>query len=202
MTLSPPKPREHLHTRRVECEGFAREDGLWDIDGRLTDQKTYGFENRWRGAIEAGTPVHDMRVRLTLDNKFIVQDIEVEMAAAPFQCCASPPADFRKLIGLSVGPGWNRRVAELVGGLQGCTHVTEVLGRMAMAAFQTIPMELYRRAKQAAEGNAENLRAMLTKGGRKPYFIDGCHTWRADGETVKEEFPEIYTGPKDTDQRS
>jgi hypothetical protein len=32
--------RRHLHTRTVTMQGFAREDGLWDIEGRMTDAKT------------------------------------------------------------------------------------------------------------------------------------------------------------------
>ena len=27
--------REQLHTRRIECRGYRREDGLWDIEGTL-----------------------------------------------------------------------------------------------------------------------------------------------------------------------
>jgi len=37
MPLSPPVGRQHLHTRRVVCQGFFRDDGLWDIEGRITD---------------------------------------------------------------------------------------------------------------------------------------------------------------------
>ncbi|MBO6784243.1 MAG: DUF2889 domain-containing protein, partial [Alphaproteobacteria bacterium] len=45
MPLSPPAEREHIHTRTVECAGYRRTDGLWDIEGHLTDVKTYTFEN-------------------------------------------------------------------------------------------------------------------------------------------------------------
>ncbi len=38
MPLSPPIGRQHLHTRRVVCQGFFRDDGLWDIEGRITDE--------------------------------------------------------------------------------------------------------------------------------------------------------------------
>lgn len=194
MTLSAPLARKHLHSRRVVCEGFARDDGLWDIEGRLTDQKTYGFENRWRGKVDAGMPVHQMDVRMTLDGKFVVKAIEVSMAATPFKGCSSIEADFQALVGERVGPGWNRKVASLVGGLAGCTHVTELLGRMAMAVYQTIPIELYRRASHAPGQDVEKLKEHFLSSGRKPHFIDGCHTWRSDGETVKREFPTLYSG--------
>src|SRR6185503_19700597 len=44
MSLSAPAPRRHLHTRSITCEGFARDDGLWDIEARIVDTKTYRVE--------------------------------------------------------------------------------------------------------------------------------------------------------------
>ena len=67
MPLPNPEPRERLHTRRYEFNGYQRADGLWDIEGRMTDVKSYGFDNDYRGRIEAEEPLHDMRIRLTLD---------------------------------------------------------------------------------------------------------------------------------------
>jgi hypothetical protein len=40
MDLSPPVARKLLHVRSVECRGYLREDGLWDIEGSLKDVKT------------------------------------------------------------------------------------------------------------------------------------------------------------------
>ncbi len=59
MPLSPPVKRVQKHTREVKCFGYEREDGLWDIEGRIADTKTYSFENRDRGTIASGTPVHE-----------------------------------------------------------------------------------------------------------------------------------------------
>lgn len=197
MALSEPTARRHLHTRRIVCQGFARDDGLWDIEGRLTDTKTYDFHNRWRGEVAAGTPVHEMNVRLTLDDGFTVKAIEVAMPATPFTGCSAIEPDFQALVGERVGPGWNRRVSELVGGIKGCTHVTELLGRVAMAAYQTIPIELWRRAKKAAKSDPE-LADKLKRGPvTRPYFIDGCHSWRRDGEVVRQEFPQFFASPKE-----
>lgn len=41
MPLSPPEPREHIHSRDIILRGYRREDGLWDIEAHLTDTKTY-----------------------------------------------------------------------------------------------------------------------------------------------------------------
>ena len=54
MPLPAATPREPIHTRRIECQGFLRQDGLWDIEGRLTDGKTYSFKNEYRGEVKVG----------------------------------------------------------------------------------------------------------------------------------------------------
>ena len=41
MPLSPSAPRQLMHNRAIECRGYEREDGLWDIEGHLVDTKTY-----------------------------------------------------------------------------------------------------------------------------------------------------------------
>ena len=65
MPLPDPAPRERLHTRRYVFNGYRRADGLWDIEGRMTDVKSYGFENDYRGRIEAEEPLHDRARRRT-----------------------------------------------------------------------------------------------------------------------------------------
>src|SRR3546814_16757653 len=85
MPLSPPQPREHLHTRRIECRGYRREDGLWDIEGHIVDTKSYDFPNEARGEIKSGTPVHDMWIRLTIDAEYRIHDVEAVTAAGPYR---------------------------------------------------------------------------------------------------------------------
>src|SRR3970282_2145791 len=40
MPLPNPAPRRLMHTRAIECTGYERDDGLWDIEAHLTDTKT------------------------------------------------------------------------------------------------------------------------------------------------------------------
>jgi len=51
MPLSASTGRKKIHRRSIECHGYQRDDGLWDIEGHLTDTKTYTFKNRDRGDI-------------------------------------------------------------------------------------------------------------------------------------------------------
>ena len=195
MPLSAPAPRKHLHTRAITVKGYTRDDGLWDIEGHMTDNKSYTFTNNWRGTVPPEVPLHEMWVRLTLDDDYIVIDAEAASDHTPLEICRSITPEYEKLKGLRVGPGWNRKVKELLGGTRGCTHLTELLGPMATVAFQTISVEKNRRrAKNPQEARLISDPEYMT---RKPAFLDGCHAWASDGPAVKKEFPQFYTGPKD-----
>jgi hypothetical protein len=72
-------------------------------------------------------------------------------------------------------------VNEAVGGTKGCTHLRELLLPAATVAFQT--MGSWPKGGKVATADAPSREA------RKPYFIDGCKAWAADGPVVKELFP-------------
>ena len=80
MPLSAPSARKPLHNREISCKGFHRSDGLWEIEGRLTDRKNYSFENETRGTVNAGDPVHDMWIRITLDDNLLIINVEAATA--------------------------------------------------------------------------------------------------------------------------
>ena len=131
MPLSPPVGRQHLHTRRVVCQGFFRDDGLWDIEARITDEKTYEHANEWRGPLKPGDFVHDMSIRLTIDHTFMIVDAEAVTDQSPYRMCGDIAPDFKKLIGLRIGGGFHRAVRERLGGVHGCTHIVELLRPLA-----------------------------------------------------------------------
>ncbi len=201
MSLPPARERDAIHTRRYEFNGFRRKDGLWDIEGHMTDTKTYGFENDFRGTIEPGEPIHDMWIRLTLDDEFKIHDIEAVTDQGPYAVCPAIAPNFKRVIGLTVGAGWRRKVREAVGGVEGCTHLTEMLGAMATAAFQTIYPVLVRERRELtkAQGKSENEGEDWDGKGasHRPVLLDSCHAFRADGPLAKAYWPAHYTGPDD-----
>jgi hypothetical protein len=186
MPLAAPAPRRHLHTRSITCEGYARDDGLWDIEARIVDTKTYRVEEPFRGVRTPGMPVHDMQVRLTLDRDMVVRDIEVATNDAPYDACPTVAPNYKALVGAKVGAGWRRAVTEAVGRTKGCTHITELLMPAATVAFQT--MGSWPKAGDTASP------AVSEHSGKKPYFVDGCKAWASDGEVVKKLFPLHYRG--------
>ena len=63
MPLSTPAPRQLMHNRAIECRGYQREDGRWDIEGHLVDTKTYPTSARDTGRA-SGAPT-DARQRVS-----------------------------------------------------------------------------------------------------------------------------------------
>ncbi len=188
MPLSKPVARKPLHTRTIKCDGYEREDGLWDIEAHLEDVKHYSFNNRFRGKMEPGDQLHEMYLRLTLDDDMMVHDVEAHIDQFPFVTCPNIVANYKKLVGIKIGIGWRRAIKERLGGKLGCTHLTELLPTMATVAIQTMVSKIMKRRKQQAR--EEGKEAKTTR----PPMLDSCHSWSADGLIVKEYAPEFYTG--------
>lgn len=182
MPLSAPAvDREHLHTRTYDFGGYHRSDGLWDIEGRIIDTKTYGFPNDHRGYIEAGEPIHDMSIRLTLDDNFVIQAIEAVTDHGPFAVCPAITPNFQRMVGVRIGPGWRKEVRSRLGGIEGCTHLVELLLAMATPAYQA--MFPVRSKKESSRPP-----------GKKPALLNSCHAFSEKGAFAKKTWPEFYTG--------
>ena len=184
MNLPPPAPRRHMHTRKISCEGYQREDGLWDIEARIVDTKTFAYRDLYRGPREPGEPVHDMALRLTIDDDMVVRDIEVATLSAFHPLCFGVAPAFKGLIGKTIGAGWQRAVQACVGGVKGCTHLRELLLPAATVAFQT-------RANRPEDGQPAPPSDPNYKTER-PHFVDGCKTWATDGEIVAKFYPRFH----------
>ncbi len=179
MPLTPAAPREHIHSRDIELKGYHRADGLWDIEAHMRDTKTYDFPNRDRGEIRAGEAIHDMWLRITLDDQYRIRDIEAVTDSGPFHICGDIAPAYRKLIGLTLGPGWRREARQRIGGVHGCTHLYELLGPAATVAYQTMVRATTQKARDPNS---------------PPRHLDTCHALDRNGPIVKAHYPEFYTG--------
>jgi hypothetical protein len=187
MSLPAPAPRKHLHTRTITCEGYERDDGLFDIEASILDQKTYDVDEPYRGHRPAGAPVHDMKLRVTLDRQMTVREIEVTTNHAPYDICPTVAPGYKALVGAQIGAGWRKAIADAVGRTKGCTHITELLMPAATVAFQTMG--------SWPKGGEVATEAHPDHAAKKPYFIDGCKAWASDGTVVQRLFPLHYRAP-------
>lgn len=182
MPLPDPAPRSHLHTRAVTYQGFLRDDGLWDIEGRMADTKTYASDLE-RGPLPAGEPVHGMSLRVTIDDRMTIHDIAAAMDHTPFGECTRGEDPMRRLVGASMGPGWRHTIEKALGGVQGCTHLRELLFNIATAAYQTVFP--YRERERRLSGVRPGASA------EPPYHLGRCIAWDFEGPVVARHYPQF-----------
>ena len=200
MPLSPPAEREHLHTRAIKIKGYRRSDGLYDIEAHLTDAKSFGQTNYDRGYIEPGEPIHDMWLRLTVDDTMLIVKAEAVSDKTPYVMCPTAAPNFSRLEGQRIKAGFLRDANHLVGGPVGCTHLRELLQQMATTAFQAISPSKVKREMAARNEpeppGSDKVDARITeKMGGAPKILNTCLAYSEAGPLVKRRWPHLYTGP-------
>ena len=179
MPLDKPVDRELLHSRNIICNGYRRKDGLWDIEARLIDTKSYDFPNQDRGGtIRAGESLHDLSLCITLDTNMVIKKAVAVSDETPYHTCKQGGKNMHSLVGLEIVPGWMRKVRQRIGGINGCTHLTELLQSIATTAFQTMSHEKFTRK------NTET----------RPVLLDSCMSYASDSPVVKRDWPKFYNG--------
>ncbi|HEV2038707.1 MAG TPA: DUF2889 domain-containing protein [Casimicrobiaceae bacterium] len=173
----PPVVRTRLHARRVTYEGFQRDDGLFDIEGHLTDVKDQDFA-LLTGLRTAGEAIHDMWVRVTIASDYVIRAIEVKTDAMPYPgaCDQITPA-YSALVGVNLLHGFRKALYAAMGGVRGCSHITELLAQAPTAAVQTFA----------------GLRREM-QGDEKPFQLDRCHVLETSSDTVRQYYARWYRG--------
>jgi len=185
MPLPRPVARQLSHNRIIDCRGYEREDGLWDIEGHLTDVKTYTWNDRTDGEdLPAGVPAHDMWIRLTLDIDMGIHDCIAVTDGSPFRLCGDITHKFSVLKGLKIDRGWTKHINGVLAGAEGCTHQWELLGRVATVAYQST--------------NNARKRVRQHKVGDIPRVFNTCHMYTPESFQTLKRWPELYKGSKES----
>ncbi|MDB5375506.1 MAG: hypothetical protein JWP04_4148 [Belnapia sp.] len=193
MPLSTPAERELLHLRDIQLRGYHRADGLFDIEAHLVDTKAHPFENDNRGVMQPGDPLHGLWLRLTVREDMEVVACEAASDHTPYAICPGAAPNFSRLAGLTIGPGFNRAVAERVGGVQGCTHLREVLGQMATVAYQTLyPI----RARKERAELARKVAAGEPVERKRPALVGSCIAYAPDSPVTLARWPWLADAAK------
>ncbi|WP_420548582.1 DUF2889 domain-containing protein [Curvivirga sp.] len=190
MPLPEPKvKRHHIHTRKVTVNAYIREDGLWDIEGHMSDEKSYDFSTMHRGEIKTGEHLHGMYLRLTVDDKLNIHDAEAKTDFGPYNICAANNDAYKKLIGEQIKPGFTGITRQLFKGIKGCTHMTELLGPIATTAFQSV----FASSRKAKEIIGQPLPEIDPDAPMKrPPHLNTCHALDIKGPVVEELYTPFY----------
>ncbi len=178
MPLSKPALRREIHRRVIDMQAYARDDGLYDIEVHLVDTKPFEFQRfstpkPW----PAGTPLHDLWLRLTIDAAYDVMAIEASSDVTPFAICKEAEKTLSVLIGQRVAKGWPSRVREKLGGAASCTHLMEMLLPLGTTAYQAI--------NALRPDRITNFESQAHK------VIDSCYAYGREREVVQRIWPEL-----------
>ncbi len=179
-------PRKPLHARRIEMGGFLRDDGLYEVEGRVTDAKPYDFVPHSGGdRVPAGTAIHDMGVCLAFDEQLIVAEVRTFTSASPYPACHEGGRALQSLRGMRIGSGWSREVRLRLGGARSCTHLMELLIPLATVAIQTLSDVRRKQGERRDETG-------------RPLKIDSCYAYGAEREIVRMRWPEFHRSPDES----
>jgi hypothetical protein len=177
MALPSAAPERQLkHRRSIEVNIYARGDGLWEVDAEICDIKTHATPLAG-GRRPAGEPIHDMLLRIVIDERFNVVDAGSQTRAMPYPGhCDDLDDVYRQLIGLNLMQGFRRDVNQRLRGVIGCTHLTELTQVLPTAVFQAFAGEVIDTREDSASSTP-------------PPQIDRCHALRRDGPVVQMFYP-------------
>ena len=180
MSLPPAAPQRQLkHRRQIDVQVFACGNGLWEVDAVLTDVKTRVAQLA-DGPRQPGTPIHDMLLRLVVNEQLDVIAAGSETRWMPYQDLCNEHGDvYARLVGLNLLKDFRKHLRLRVGGVLGCTHITELAQVLPTAVVQAFAGEVI-----DTRGTAE--------GASQPFQIDRCHALRSSGEAVRLHYPRWY----------
>jgi hypothetical protein len=187
MPLSPPVPRVLRHTRAIQVDAYARDDGLWDLDARISDVKTRDTVLA-SGIRAGGNPVHDLKLRVTINREMVIIDAEASSDSVPYPgyCDTIAPA-YKSLIGLSLTNHFRLRLKDRLSGVLGCTHLTELSLVLPTAAIQAYANDVVNTGDNEQGGDSDSNGAS-----ERPFQLDRCYALRIDGPAVATYYPRWF----------
>jgi len=168
------KNRDKLvHTRRIEIRTYDVGDHRVLVEGELADQRTAPIP----GGDQKGGPVliHHFIARIWVQGPDLtISAVEAQMPRIPRQMCPEVLPGMQKLVGLRIITGFTQKVKDLIGDVQGCSHLTNLFLTLGPAAVQ---------GYWAAYGRSLGARSLDSPAISR--VIDSCHVWRRDGPYVR-----------------
>jgi Protein of unknown function (DUF2889) len=166
-----PAARTWQHRRQVDSTGYRRDDGLWEVEARMSDVKSHTMCHPAYGALPADEPYQAFLIRLVLDDALVLRDVRAEITTAPAGECRQIETAYAALAGLVLDRGVMRQARAAVGGTAGCTNLTELFGIAVVTALQMV--------------GGRQLGAPGDDGAALLRLRDGCHALRAEGEILR-----------------
>jgi hypothetical protein len=166
-----------VHERRLELRTYPLEDDRVLVEGWLRDERFVpGYS--WGGKTRSPGVIHWMCVRLLVGGRpLTILDAEADMPDVPHELCTTTLDSVKKVVGLPIVPGFTEKVRELLGGVQGCAHLTQLIMTMGPAALHGYWTQTSRRRPRAP--TPEEASEALS------YLVNSCRLWAENGPMIQ-----------------
>ena len=140
-TRPAPRPvRELVHGRQLVSRAYRRDDGRWDIEGRLADVKTRDVQLGGM-QVAAGEPYRALALTVTVDNMHTIREahVEVDIRTAGPAAGARAAAACETLLGRRIDARFAAETTERFVRTADCPHLAELLGVVIATVRETVP---------------------------------------------------------------
>jgi hypothetical protein len=181
------KKQNRIHQRVLDMSTYALDDEKVVVEGTLRDERfrpIYELSGQKR---EEGV-VHHMIIRLVVGGLPLrILDAEADMPHVPMPLCVTTRESVKKIIGLKIKSGFGEKVHKLIGGVEGCAHLTHLLTVMVQEALHGYWTHKMRKP-EPPPGSLEEIEGLS-------YLLNSCSMWRKDGP-IMQEIKEFLEGRK------
>lgn len=170
---------EAVHKRDIKISTFECDKGGIIVEGELIDNR---LRTDFSPADEKRSTktIHHMKIRMWIDGQPLkIKEIEAEMPGIPYKECAETCKSLDRIKGMSIVTGFTMKVKDILGGINGCAHLTALLIAMAPAAIQGY-WSHYSRNLMNEKDSSDSMRKFL---------VDTCWVWRKEGALFNNFFP-------------
>jgi hypothetical protein len=172
------KTENRIHQRVLDMSTYARDDEKVVVEGTLRDERFIPIYEL-SGQKEDKGVIHHMVLRLLVGGfPLRILDAEAEMPHVPMPLCVTTRESVKKIIGLKIKSGFGEKVHKLIGGVDGCAHLTHLLIVMvqeALHGYWTHKM----REPAPPPASLKDIEGLS-------YLLNSCSLWREDGPIMQE----------------
>jgi len=166
-----------VHERKIEIRTYPAGPQQIIVEGWLKDDRRVGGFH-WDGRPRPPGVVHRLGIRLLVGGwPLTIQEAEAEMVEIPHELCRTLEESLKKTIGLTIASGFTDQVRRLLGGLEGCSHLTHLLLAMAPAILHGYWTQHSRKPRPVPKSMDEVQGLSI--------LVNSCQLWKENGPLIQ-----------------
>ena len=186
--------RSRIHTRDIRMATWPHEGGQVIVSGELHDTRYIPVFDITGQVREPGTIHHIRLFCLVAPDPLRIVAAEADMLTIPMGECRTTLDRVPLLEGLEIKPGFTRKVAEIMGGTRGCTHLCTLTKAMAQEMVHGWFTEK-RRNPTPLPDSIEDIK-------ESGFLVDSCRMWKQDGPKIQALAQAIQQASRDSKKQA